>query len=197
MDSKKVIYNLSKVKACYLKGQSFQAVNHTVLALKEIVEKPSSAPLSVNIRSLIREAMQFLSRDEKVTSKTTTSLAYSPGQEKVMLKNLLRIHCQFAEALQENREQTRERKLKLDKAYNLGLRLLAANKISEADQAFQMSVKCYKTEKKLFSMIADALIKAGQEVRATTYLKKAIELEPDSEKLLATINKIKAKTQSS
>ncbi len=57
-----------------------------------------------------------------------------------------------------------------------------------------MAVKCYKTETKLFTMISEALIKAGQEIRATTYLKKALELEPSSEKVQTLIAKVKSKS---
>lgn len=180
MDQKVIKDNLGRAKAFYMKGDSAQALNAVILALHEVV-RSSTTNLPIPIRSLFREAIQLISRDKEITSKTDKAITYSPGYERNTLAHLVTIYNVFLEGEKESVDVLKKRKLRLDKAYNIGLRLLAANKVSEADQAFQEAVKCHKDEDRLFLMIARALCEAEQPVRASTYIKKALELDPSSE----------------
>ena len=50
----------------------------------------------------------------------------------------------------------------------------------KADAAFQDALKFYRDENRVFQLIGKYLLDAGQGRRALTYLRKAVELEPDN-----------------
>ncbi len=189
MSQKIIIDNVGRVKAYYYKGESDKVLLSCIKALQAVVKSYTQVPVSM--RGSLREAVQFVASDKAIMKYTKKPISYTPGQEKPLLKQLEDIYEVMVGSLgKESKEDARKRKLALDKTYNLGLRLLQANKISEADQAFQQCVKLYKSEKKLFVMIAKALMEAKEYVRASTYLKKAKEIFPDSEEISELIKEM-------
>ena len=68
-----------------------------------------------------------------------------------------------------------------DRALNMGQKLVAQGKFSEAEEAFREAVSYYRDEHRLFQMIAKCFIDADQPRRAIDYLRKALEIEPDNE----------------
>ncbi len=190
MDQKEVLTNLGRVKAYYNKGNTIEALNHMVLALSDVARTPS-ASVPTSLRSSIREAVQLLARDSVITEGLKNPIMYKPGEEKKLLSFFYTVYKRLVEGPKETREETKARKQKIDKAYLMGLKLLEANKISEADQVFQEAIKYFKDEIHLYKMISTALINAGQNVRASGYLKKAVTLKPDNQELQDMLAKIK------
>ncbi len=190
MDQKVILTNLARVKSHYNKGNSLEALNSIVSGLDDIVKIPSSK-LSTNIKSALREASQLVARDKVITEGLTAPIIYKAGEEKNLHILLVTIQNRLVNGPEESREEAKARKLKMDKAYMLGVRLLQANKISEADQVFHEAIKLYKDEFRLFTMIINALIGAGQNVRATGYIKKALEIYPESPELFELQARIK------
>ncbi len=187
MNSKIVIDNLGKIKAHQFKAKGVELLPYYVKALREICK--SSAPLPTSLRAPLREATAVIAKDTSIETIAKKKISYNPGNEKELLEIAERCHNFFSKAATiEKREDAQKRKLRMDKALNIGYRLLKQNKISEADQAFQEAVKCYKNEHKLFILITKALCEAQQYKRATTYLKKAKEIFPadDAEVLALT-----------
>ncbi len=177
MNAKIVSENLGKIKAHQMKLKGVDLLPYYVKALKEICK--SSAPLASTLRGPLREATVIISKDDRIEAIAKKKLAYNPGNEKELLMLAEKCYNFFSKAATiENREDAYKRKMRMDKALNIGKKLLTQGKFSEADQAFQEAVKCYKNEHKLFIMITKALCDAQQYKRATTYLKKAKEIFP-------------------
>ncbi len=194
MNQKAIQDNLGRAKNFYQKGNSVQALYALTKALNEIVRAAPGSVVPISIRSVLRETVQLLSKDKNIISRTPNpkAIVYTPGKEGALLSVLMKIYNQIIEESKESREVAKQRKLRLDKAYTIGIKLLKVDKVSEADQAFQEAVKSYKDETKIFSMISTALLDAKEPVRASTYLKKAIELEPQNEDVKELYAKMKA-----
>lgn len=178
MDIRKIRENLGRIKIYYLKSDTQRALGAAVMALKEL----GATPPPTDVRSLLREGVQLLARDEAVKSRLTAPLFYQPGQERALLRQLAKLYQQVEEAANsEAMEVTRQRKQELDQALLLGQKLLVQGNASEADASFQTAVGLYRDEHKMFQMIGKMLIDAEQARRAFPYLKKAVELEPDNQ----------------
>ena len=153
-------------------------------------ELGGSAP-PTDIRGDIREALQFLVRDQQVKALLPSGQCnYTPGQEKELLALFTKIHDQLKEAAEtEDHESALARKIKLDQSYNAGKKLLEQGKISEADANFAEAVLAYKDEHRLFHMIAGLLVDANEVVRAGPYLKKGLEALPGDPELMELLER--------
>ncbi len=181
MNTKIVSENLGKIKAHQFKLKATELLPFYVKALREICK--STAPLSTTLRTPLREATAIIAKDNAIETIAKKKLSYNPGNEKELLEIAERCHNFFSKAATiEKKEDAQKRKLRMDKALGIGKKLLAQGKFSEADQAFQEAVKCYKNEHKLFIIITKALCDANQFKRATTYFKKAKEILPANDK---------------
>lgn len=175
---KQVRENLGRVKAYYLRNDSVRALNHMILAMKDICRLPS---LSTELRGLIREAVQTLGRDENLKPVMKSPLSYTPGQELQLLGALADLYKRYLEEMdREDHATALARKQKIDQNYNQGMKLLEQQQISEADACFAEAVTCYKDEHRLFLLIGKSLMEAGEPRRALPYLKRFSELEPDN-----------------
>jgi tetratricopeptide (TPR) repeat protein len=185
--------NLGRVKACYLRNETLRALHCCVAALRDI--GASSPP--TDVRSGIREAVQYLARDERVKSLLPSgSLAYTPGREQALLGVFEKILAALEEAEgKESSAAALERKLKIDHAYNAGIKLLEQGRVSEADASFAEAVSSYRDEHRLFHMIAGALIDAKEPVRAGPYLKRGLRILPDDPDLSALLERARALRQ--
>lgn len=175
---KQVRENLGRVKAYYLRNESVRALNHMILAMKDICRLPS---LSTEMRGLIREAVQTLSRDENLKAVMKHPLSYTPGQELQLLAAVADLFKRYQEQMShEDHSVALARKQKIDQCYNQGIKLLEQQQVSEADTCFAEAVTYYKDEHRLYMLIGKALLEAGEARRALTYLKRFIEIEPDN-----------------
>lgn len=176
---KQVRENLGRVKAYYLRNDSARALNHMILGVKEVCRLPV---VSTEIRGLVREAVQTLSRDENLKPVMKTPLTYTPGQERQLLAALADLFKRYLEEMdREDRDVALVRKQKIDHAYNAGLKLLEQKQASEADASFAEAVACYRDEHRLFILIGRALLGAEEPRRALPYLKRFVEIEPDNQ----------------
>lgn len=192
MDIREIREQLGRVKPYYLKNEMLRAVGSAVLGVKGVVQM--GTPPTTEVRSLIREGMQLLSRDETIRETLKTPLNYQAGQERSLLAQLASLYKQLLEEQnREDRDVAFARKQKLDQALNLGMRFLSQNQISEADAQFAEAVAQYKDEHTMFRLIAKALMEAGEYKRAMPYLKKGLEALPTDQELLDLFEQIKEK----
>ncbi len=192
MSQKNIIDNLGRVKTYHYKNEGTKALNSLIIALRSLVKQ---GQVPTVLRGQVREATSYIGSDKNIQKHSKTPIAYSPGKEKELLANLEKIYETIeGVAGTETKEQAKERKLQLDKFYNLGLKLLNAGKISEADQSFHEALKYYRNEKKIYTMIAKALCNAKEFVRASDYLKKAYQISPDAEDVRELITLVKTNT---
>lgn len=183
---KMVRENLGRVKAYYLRNDSLRALNAMLLGIKEACRVPA---LPTDVRGLIREAAQTLSRDENLKSVLRAPLSYNPGQERQLLAAVADLFKRYMDLLQhEDPATARARKQKLDQAINLGLKLLEQKQITEADAAFTEAVTYYKDEHRMFLMIGRALMAAGEVRRAISYFKRGTEVDSDDNECLQALN---------
>jgi len=186
MDIRLIKDALSKAKLYGTRGDYIGSLKLMLQGLREVVSSPGTPPAEV--RSFIREVAQIFAYEESVQSLSYTSLLYNPGEEKALYMLLKKVY----DILRENADaeaysEALGRKKKIDKYLILGKKLLAENKIAEADQAFQESVKYYKDEADLFPYIAKMLLDANQAPRALIYLKKAASLDRDNQNIAQMI----------
>jgi tetratricopeptide (TPR) repeat protein len=177
MDLHKIRDNLGRVKIYYLRGDSLRALGAAVAALKAL----GKAQVPTDVRSLLREGVQYLAHDETVKSYLSAPLIYQPGQESALFVLLARVFKRMEEdAGIEEHDAALARKRQMDQSLILGQKLLAQGKTSEADASFQQAVGFYRNEHRLFQLIGKLLLDAGQPRRAVSYLKRAVEAEPDN-----------------
>ena len=179
MDLRKTREQLGRIRVYYLKGDTLRALASAVMALRDLAQMSN---LPTDMRSMLRDGIGFLARDEELKRYLKRPLAYQPGQEKALFIQLVAAYKEMAaQAGQESRDEAFARKQKLDRALNMGQKLVAQGKFSEAEEAFREAVSYYRDEHRLFQMIAKCFIDADQPRRAIDYLRKALEIEPDNE----------------
>ena len=179
MDLRKTREQLGRIRVYYLKGDTLRALASAVMALRDLAQMSN---LPTDMRSMLRDGIGFLARDEELKRYLKRPLAYQPGQEKALFIQLGAAYKEMAaQAGQESRDEAFARKQKLDRALNMGQKLVAQGKFSEAEEAFREAVSYYRDEHRLFQMIAKCFIDADQPRRAIDYLRKALEIEPDNE----------------
>lgn len=179
MDLRKTREQLGRIRVYYLKGDTLRALASAVMALRDLAQMSN---LPTDMRSMLRDGIGFLARDEELKRYLKRPLAYQPGQEKALFIQLGAAYKEMAaQAGQESRDEAFARKQKLDRALNMGQKLVAQGKFSEAEEAFREAVSHYRDEHRLFQMIAKCFIDADQPRRAIDYLRKALEIEPDNE----------------
>ena len=190
MDLRKTREQLGRIRVYYLKGDTLRALASAVMALRDLSQMSN---LSTEMRSMLREGIGYLARDEELKRHLDRPLAYQPGQERALFVQLGKAYKDMASQVgMESREETFARKQKLDKALIVGQKLVTQGKFSEAEESFREAVSCYRDEHRLFQMIAQSFIDAGQPRRAIDYLRKAVEAEPDNESAKALLEKVSA-----
>ena len=182
MTPREIREHLGRVKTYYLRNEMLRALASAIKGLQGI---GNTLP-PTELRSAIREALQLLSRDQLVIQHLKAPLAYQPGQERIMLGLLADVYKTLRAAEEaENHDDTLARKIRLDQAYNQGLKLLEQGKASDADASFAEALKNYKDEHRVLSLMAKAFMDAGEVRRALPYFKRAVEVTPENTELLA------------
>lgn len=189
MDLREAKEHLGRVKPYYLRNETLRALASAIMGLKAIVAL--NIQPAMDVRGLIREAVQLLSRDEGVKQQLTGPLLYQPGQERQILAQLAAAYKLLHEAQsRESYEVAAARKLKLDQHFNAGLKLLEQRQVSEADAEFTETLNYYRDEYRVFAFIGKALVEAGEHRRAGPYLKKGLEIAPTDAELLKLFDQI-------
>ncbi len=190
MNIRQIRENLGRVKVSFQRNEIMRALHFFVTAMKEL----GGSPPPTDVKGDIREAVQCLLRDEQIKPLLPAGMSgYAPGQEKALLVLFSSIQKRLQEdADKESPEAALERKLKIDHAYNAGLKHLEQGRVSEADASFAEAAKFYKNEHRLFHMIAGALIDAEEPVRAGPYLKQGLQALPNDPDLMALLGRARA-----
>lgn len=177
MELKEIREHLGRVKVAYLRNDVMRALASAIMGVKGVA---SLSQPPTDLKSLVREAVQLLARDNTIKQFCKGSLMYTAGQERQLLAVLANTYkALIDEQNREDQEQARARKLKLDQMLNLGTRLLAQGQVSEADHAFTEAANQYRDEHRLFAFIGKALLDADEPRRALPYLKKGLEAAPE------------------
>lgn len=192
MNAREIREQIGRVKPYYLRNEILRAVTSLVSALGGI----GNTMPGMDLRGPLREAIQLISRDQKVKDFLKGPLAYQPGQERLIYTQLVQVQAMLQSAENfESREDALKRKLQLDQAFNRGLRSLEQNRVSEADTEFNLAISFYKNEDRIFYMIAAALLAAGEVRRAYPYAKQGMEVQgkdASMQILFAEINRQRA-----
>ncbi len=188
MDMRQVREHLGRVKPYYLKNETLRALTALITGLKGALTLPGG--ISTAVRAPLREAVQFMARDEMVKKRLPAQLMYQQGQERQLLGLLVRLHQDIeAELNSEDYETASQRKQQLDHALNQGLRSLESGRVSEADEYFHQAVGFYRDEHRVFFYIGKSLIEANAPKRAIPYLRKGLEAVPEDEEMTAMLER--------
>ncbi len=180
MTPKEIRDQLIRAKICYTQKKNIECVGAIIMALRNMgdVAQPPE------VCGALREVVLLICKESIVTDALDAPIVYNPGQEKALLAPFAKV---FKIAMEnkdkESHPDAKERKLKIDKAFNTAKKYLSQNKVSEADQAFSEAIKFYKDEHTLFKLIGEALMQAGAPKRAYPYLKKGMEVDGKSPSL--------------
>ncbi|MEG2173629.1 MAG: hypothetical protein RRY29_10310 [Desulfovibrionaceae bacterium] len=189
MTIREIREQLGRVKPYYLRNETLRALAALVSALVGMGNTPPTA----DVRGPLREAIQLISRDPQVKERLTGPLIYQPGHEKAILALLIPIYkAMHAAENAETHDEALARKVQLDQSYTQALRHIEQNRISEADAEFSRTLTFYKDEHRIFFMIAQALLAAGEVRRAYPYAKRGAEVQadqPEMQELFAEISR--------
>lgn len=178
MNLKAIRDYLGRVKVYHQRNDTLHALATVIAGLKGI---DATAQLPLDIRTLIRDAVQLLGRDQKIRALVKGPLLYQPGEETALLRQLALAYKSLREeSVHEDREATLARKIRLDQALNQGMKHLEQGRVSEADASFADAVNSYKDEHRIFYLIGKALMDAAEVRRALPYLKRGAAVEPDT-----------------
>lgn len=177
MTQKEIREHLGRVKPYYLRNDTLRALASAVSGLKGL----GAAVPGTDVRTLIREAVQMLSRDQDIRKHVKEgALIYQPGNERAILAHLTIAYQAMREAAEiEEREVALARKIRMDQAYNQGVRHLEQGRASDADACFSEAVANYRNEHSLFGLIGKTLMNAGEARRALPYFKRGVEAKPE------------------
>lgn len=179
---------LARAKAYFHRHDVPRALAATAAGAQGVVEGGIAGRDLTELQGALREMVQLLSRDEEVLARATAiaprGLTYEKGAEKqllAMLTSILRVMRDEQE--QETYEQAIARKQQLDKLLLHGKRLLEQKKVAQADAVFTEAVNFYRNEHRLFLLMGQAMLEAGEPKRALRHLRKAMETGTDAEQV--------------
>lgn len=183
MNLKEVRDYLGRVKLYYQRNDTVRALGAAVAGLKSL---GSGGQVPLDVRTLLREAAQLLGRDQRIRDCLKGPLTYQPGEEAALFKQLAQVYALMrADGATEARADALARKIKLDQAYNQGLKHLEQGRVSEADASFAEAVTHYRDEHRLLFLIGQALMGAGEVRRALPYFKRGALAEPQNTEVAA------------
>lgn len=181
MNARKIRENLGRAKASCQRRDFPRAVYLTIAAFKELGGQ--TAP--TDLRGDFRNALTVLTSDPQYKKECGQPLSYQPGKEREMLIFFIKLYKELrGQENQEDYETTLQRKLNLDRCIKKGKLLLNQGKGSEADASFAEALKYYKNEFSVFSMMAKAMLEAGEYVRALGHVRKGLKERPEDAELL-------------
>ncbi len=180
MNAKQALELLARAKLAFTRRRNVDCIGSIIMVLKGM----ANTPYTLELTGSMREMIQLLGGDKIVVDVLGKPIVYQPGQEPAILVALAKVYKVVLEAQRlENKEVTRARKLKLDHTLNEGLKLVKQSNFTDADHWFNEALTHYKDEHSLFSVIGDALMKAGAPKRAFPYLAKGIAAAPQDLRL--------------
>lgn len=179
-----VLENFNRAKAYFHRHDVLRAMLTMAAGLKAMAGAVVVGPEKGQAVSMIMELIQLLNRTDEVTRHLPGGLSYSRGEEKKLFVALAGVVKAVKESMdEEDEDQARERKLRLDRLLIRGRKMLEDKKFGEAEKAFAESMEYYRDENKVFAYVASMFLQAGQYKQALAYLSLAREKDPDPEDL--------------
>lgn len=181
MNARKIREDLGRIKTCIQRRDFPRAVYLFCISLKDLGGQ--SAPM--DLRGDFRTALTDICADPVFKKEYPQAISYQPGKERELLVFFNKFYKQLMGAEdKEDYETTLARKLSLDRCINDGKAFLKQGEPSEADNSFNEAFKYYKNEFAVYSMMARAMLEAGQPARALGYVRKGLAERPDDQELL-------------
>ena len=182
MNAGKIRGDLGRIKTCLQRRDFIRALYMYCLSLKELGGQ--AAPM--DLRGDFRTALADICGDPLYKKDYPQPMSYAPGKEKELLAFFTKYYNRLQGADDpEDYEAALKRKLSLDRAINDGKAFLAQGKPSDADESFATALKHYRNEFAAFSIMAKAMMEAGEYGRALGYIKKGLAEKPDDAGLRA------------
>lgn len=176
MNARKIREDLGRVKTSCQRGDLPRAIYLTISSFKELGGQ--SAP--TDLRGDFRTALSALTSDPQYKKECGQALTYQPGKERELLTFFINLYKELqGQENQEDYETTLQRKINLDRCLRDGKLFLKQGKPSEADTCFAEALKYYKNEFAAFSIMARAMLEAGEYVRALGHVRRGLKERSD------------------
>ena len=180
MNTRKIREDLGRAKTSCTRGDVERALFLTIGALKELGGQTAPTDLRGDFRAVFAELAAL--PEAKIGGGA--ALAYAPGTEKDLLQQLSQLYRALkGQEKEEEYQEALQRKLNIDRCFIDGKKFLAEGKASEADACFGEAMKHYKDETAVFSMMARAMMDAGEYVRAIGHARAGLKELPGNEEL--------------
>lgn len=177
MDIRQLRDSFRKAKLYAERGDMLGSLQIGLQSLRVVL---SSSVISTELRSAVRELVGVYATDKLLRKLADYSFAYTPGKEKALYVAMQKAHEGLKlRVITETYDEAIARKKELDQHIIRGRNYLKAGKLEDADQCFKEALKCYKDEKSIFAFIGRIFLDEKQIPRASFYLKKAHEVEPN------------------
>ncbi len=196
MDLRTVKDNLSRSKLYATKGSFEESLKLLLMGMQGLCKNPSFS--ARDTRTIVREILQVYLTDTYLLSlcEPFKSLIsnFNAGQEKTLYTEIKKVYETVSKkVVNENYHDAKERKANLDKYLMWGKKYLSESQFAKADEMYKVAITFYKNEKGLFIYIAKSFMDAKQNALAISYLKKELEINPNSEEVKLLMEEISKK----
>lgn len=181
MNIRKIREDLGRAQTCLQRRDFTRALYLVCISLKDLGNQQAPTPLRGDFRIAITE----ICNDPLYRQTGSQPVSYQPGKERELLVFFNNIYKRLiGKENREDYETALERKLNLDRCIKDGKSCLSQGKHSDADNCFNEALKYYKDEFAAYSIMARAMMEAGQYVRAYGYVKKGLAERPADSTLI-------------
>lgn len=188
MDIKQVRDNLRKAKLYADRGDMVGSLR---LALKALPAVLKNSVVSIEVRSCIRDVASVYATDKTIRDLAKYQFIYMPGKEQLLLDAVTKAYEGLTEnIITETYDEILARKKALDQHIIRGRKYLKIGKVTDADSCFQEALKLYKDEDSIFAFIGKMFLEEKQIPRASFYLKRAHEVDPDNSDVKSMIHEV-------
>ncbi len=179
---KEAFEHLARAKGYFHRHEVFRALASLGNALKLTMESPLLGTDRMRFAGAVTEVIQLLNRTEEVRGSAPEGFKYAAGKEKALFAAVVALLRKLQnEAAQESEAEVETRKLRLDRHFLRGSRLLKKGAVADALASFKEAAALYVDEHALFTLIGMRLVEADQPKAALPYLMRAMTVDPGND----------------
>lgn len=182
-DSKAAKEHIARAKAYFQRHDVLRTTASIIASLRLVLAGKVTGLDRITVDSAVKEVLHNLNRVSEVKKMFPRGIMYAKGHEKLVHDSLVKLFLELKKAQDsESYNEQLTRKISLDKALNRGRRFLSGGSLQDATEAFEEAKSLYVDEHSMFRMIGEWCTECKQPKMAIRYLKKAVAVDPDTNK---------------
>lgn len=182
-DSKAAKEHIARAKAYFQRHDVLRTTASIIASLRLVLAGKVTGLDRITVDSAVKEVLHNLNRVSEVKKMFPRGIMYAKGHEKLVHDSLVKLFLELKKAQDsESYNEQLTRKISLDKALNRGRRYLSGGSLQDATEAFEEAKSLYVDEHSMFRMIGEWCTECKQPKMAIRYLKKAVAVDPDTNK---------------